>query len=253
MGVTYNNDFSKYKTAKELLTAKPDFYGKNGYYFLSPGDGSRQLVWCDMTTDGGGWMLIARSHPTVVNYNGQNWGWLGGTIGSVKDHTQAYQAGWMSNWNIAGNTFTEMIFGNQYSNISNAWGSCIYKKTAINYATLMTVDSAYFPTSAVIQYNTSVWDRTNYPSMQAGLGWAITGTANNMYFMRDASSWTTGYGAKPNGMATTYCGSDTVLGYSGPWCGGTTVDGNGVYQSGTYLTVGGNRYGGTSQYMMMVR
>jgi hypothetical protein len=46
------------------------------YWILGEGSVPRQ-VYCDMTTDSGGWTLIARSHPTTVNYGGENWGWKG--------------------------------------------------------------------------------------------------------------------------------------------------------------------------------
>jgi hypothetical protein len=35
MGVAYNQDFSRFRTAKELLTEKPQYFGKDGYYFLN--------------------------------------------------------------------------------------------------------------------------------------------------------------------------------------------------------------------------
>ena len=80
----------------------------DGYYTVWPlgRNNPGQLVWCDMTTDGGGWMMIARSHPSTVNFGGQNWGWQGGQIGSIKDFSQAYQAGWYTTWHKAGCSFT---------------------------------------------------------------------------------------------------------------------------------------------------
>jgi hypothetical protein len=52
-------------------------------------------------------------------------------------------------------------------------------------------------------------------------------------------------------MNTTYCGSTTPSYYSGPWCGGSTTNG-GIYDNGTYVS-NGLTYGGTNQYMIMVK
>lgn len=77
--------YAAYKTAKQLLDANPQLAGQDNYYLLYPGGtaAAPQWVWCDMTTNGGGYMLVARSHPSAVNYNGQNWGWRGGKIGQI--------------------------------------------------------------------------------------------------------------------------------------------------------------------------
>ena len=88
--------------------------------------------------------------------------------------------------------------------------------------------------------------------MQNQVGYAASGTTNNFYYMRDCCGFA-GYGAYPNYMNTTYCGNDSVVYYSGPWCGGSAQDGSGNFLSGTYVTAGGNRYGGTNQYMIMVK
>lgn len=251
MGIAYNNNFYGFKTAKELLQAKPIYVGKDGYYLLSAGDGTRQLVWCDMTTDGGGWMMIARSHPSVVNYNGSNWGWRGGNIGSVKDFSQAYQAGWYTHW--IDSSFTEFIVGNRSNINDNNWGYFVYKTAGLNYTTFMTSDTQQSGTRSTLKFDTSVYQWTSVPGMQGAIGFSITGTANNNYYMRDCCGYSSSYGGKPTGLTTTYCGSDSVLEYSGPWCGGSAVDGSGNFLSGTYTTAGGNRYGGTNQYMIMVR
>ena len=76
--------FQNAKTANDLITTLyPALYGGDGYYNVCPSaDGSTfQKVYCDMTTDGGGWMLVTRSHPTNFSKSGSNWGWKGNTIG----------------------------------------------------------------------------------------------------------------------------------------------------------------------------
>jgi hypothetical protein len=247
-------DARKYKTASELLTAFPSLAGKDNYYLLYPQGSSApgQLVWCDMTTDSGGWMMIARSHPTTVNYNGKNWGWQGGDIGSVKDFSQAYQAGWWTYWN--GNaTFTSYIFGNRANINNNTWGSFVYKVGISSYSTFVTSDTQQGGASyTTLKSDTSVYQFTNFPGMQGAIGYPVSGTANNLYYMRDCCGFTV-YGGIATQMVTTYCGSDSVTGHSGPWCGGASTDGSGNFLSNTYVTAGGNRYGGTHQYMIMVR
>ena len=256
MAITYNSSFRNYRTAKELITAKPEYQGKNGLYMLYPGgpndEANRQIVYCDMTTDGGGWMMVARSHPSSVNYNGQNWGWRGGPIGNVRDFSQAYQAGWWTYWDLNGSTFTEFLFGNRANINNNEWGSFIYKRFGLNYTTFTTSDTQQSASTATIKSDTSVYGSTGFPGMQSAIGFPITGTNGNLYYMRDCCGFSS-YGGYPTAMATTYCGNDSVLFYSGPWCGGSATDASGNFLSGTYLTPGGNRYGGTNQYMIMVR
>lgn len=241
------------KTASELLAAFPTLAGKDNYYILYP-QGPTNLgvvVWCDMTTDGGGWMMIARSHPTNVNYGGNNWGWQGGQIGSVKDFTQAYQLGWWTYFNGHA-TFSNYIFGNRANINNNSWGSFIYKVSISNYTTFTTNDTQQGGSNTTLKSDTGVYGSTVFPGMQGAIGFPVTGTSNNIYYMRDCCGFA-GYGGVATSMVTTYCGNDSVVYYSGPWCGGSSIDGSGNFLTGTYLTAGGNRYGGTNQYMIMVR
>ena len=255
MSVTYNQDFSDCKTALDIITKYPRTAGKDGYYMVWPAGKSNpgQLVYCDMTTDGGGWMLVARSHPSTVNFNGKNWGWQGGALGSIKDFSQAYQSGWWNYWNNNGSTFTSYIFGNRANINNNTWGSFVYKAYGFNYTTFTTSDTLQgIPATSVLKTDISVYGQTNFPGMQSAVGFPVSGTTSNIYFMRDCCGLA-GYGGGATGMATAYCGSDSGLGYSGPWCGGSSTDGAGNFFSGTYLTAGSNRYGGTNQYMIMVK
>ena len=253
MAIHYNLNTRNCRTAKEVITKFPQMYQKDGYYALYPGADVVEIVYCDMTTDGGGWMLAARSHPTTVNYNGQYWGWRGGKIGSVKDFNQAYQSGWFEIWHNMGLTFTDYIYGNRSNINNNTWGSFVYKVGISNYTTFMGSDTQQSGSSyTTLKSGVGVYQWTSFPGMQGAIGYPITGTLNNLYYMRDCCGFS-GYGGTPTYMSTTYCGSDSVLAYSGPWCGGSSTDGSGNFLSGTYLTAGNNRYGGTNQYMIMVR
>lgn len=238
------------RTASDLLAAYPFLSGKDNYYCLYPQGptGLGQIVWCDMTTDGGGWMMIARSHPTTVNYNGQNWGWRGGPIGSIRDFSQAYQAGWWTYWN-GNSTFTNFIFGNRNNINDNTWGPFIYKRSGLDYTTFTTSDTQQGATYTTLKSNASVYGDTGTPGMQSAIGFPITGTSSNLYYMRDCCGFA-GYGAYATNMTTTYCGATFY--YAGPWCGGTSTDGSGNFLNGTYVA-NGLTFGGTSQYMIMVK
>lgn len=254
MSVYAGPDNRTYKTASELLAAYPQLAGRDNYYMLYPQGPSSAgvLTWCDMTTDGGGWMLFARSHPSVINYGGANWGWRGGAIGSVKDFSQAYQLGWWSFFE-GNTTFTSFLFGNRSNINNNSWGYFVYKVNISSYSTFTTSDTQQSPSStSVLKSDTSVYTWTTYPGMQGQIGFAITGTTNNLYYLRDCCGYAT-YGGSPTSFVTTYCSSDTSLAYSGPWCGGSSTDGSGNFLPNVTTTAGGNKYGGTNQYMIMVK
>jgi hypothetical protein len=250
MSVFSGPDYRNYKTAKELLAAYPILSGRDNYYAVYPQGptSSGQIVWCDMTTDGGGWMLFSRSHPDVVNYNGTNWGWVGGSIGSVRDYTQAYQAGWWTYWN-GNSTFTEFIFGNRGNINDSTWGPFIYKRYGFDYTTFTTSDTQQGPTYVTLKSNVSVYGDTGVAGMQSAIGFPVTGTNSNLYYMRDCCGFAS-YGGYPTYMATTYCGATFY--YAGPWCGGSSVDGSGNFLSNSYVA-NGLTFGGTNQYMIMVR
>jgi hypothetical protein len=199
-----------------------------------------------MTTDGGGWMLIARSHPTVINYSGSNWGWRGNTIGSVSDFNQAYQAGWAI-WNGT-STFTSFLFGNQRTNYDSTWGPFIYKVSGIDYNTFYNSDTQQGYSNSTIKSDTSIYGTAAFPGMQGAVGYATTGTSNNLYYMRDCCGYAT-YGGAPTQMTTTYCGANFY--YAGPWCSNNNTT-NGVYDNNTFVS-NGLLYGGVSQYMIFVK
>jgi len=241
--------FQNAKTANDLITAYPDLYGGDGYYNVCPSaDGSTfQKVYCDMTTDGGGWMLVTRSHPTTFNKSGSNWGWKGNTIGGVEDFNQSYQAGWYNIWN-GNTTFTSFLFGNQRTNYDNTWGPFVYKVSSIDYNSFINSDTQQGYNNTTIKSNTNVYGTDSYPGMQNAVGFAQTGTDNDMYYLRDCCGYG-GYGGYPNNMNTVYCGATFY--YAGPWCGGSTTT-NGIYDYNSFVS-NGLLYGGTNQYMIFVK
>ena len=238
-------------TAKELYDNYPATRGVDGYYLLyidKTLSGRRILVYCDMTTDGGGWMLVARSHPSVVNYGGTNWGWRGGQIGSLQDFSQAYQAGWYTNWNGTA-TFTSYLFGNRGNINNNSWGPFIYKVSGIDYSTFFNSDTQQGYSNSTIKYDTSIYGTTDFPGMQNQVGYTTSATNSNFYYMRDCCGFA-GYGGFATNMFTVYCGYNFY--YSGPWCGGSSTDANGNFLNGTYVS-NGLTFGGTNQYMIFVK
>jgi hypothetical protein len=241
--------FSSCKTCKDIIDNYPQLAGYDGLYWVYPNgaNSTPYQVYCDMTTDGGGWMLVSRSHPTTVNYNGKNWGWKGGPIGSINDFSQAYQLGWGEIWDTTGSTFTSYIYGNQRTNFDNTWGPFIYKYN-VTYSTFFGSDTQQSYSTSTLKSNTAVYGTTSFPGMQGAIGYTTTGTNNNIYYMRDCCGFA-GYGGTPTSMSTVYCGANFY--YSGPWCGGSTNTG-GVYDFGTYVS-NGLTYGGTNQYMIMVK
>ena len=256
MSVFYNRDFGNCKTALDIITNFPKQAGQDGYYMVWPQgrNSTGQIVWCDMTTDGGGYMLIARSHPTTILYNGKSWGWQGGSIGSIKDFTQSYQSGWWDNWHKNGATFTSFIFGNRANINNNLWGSFIFKVTpSSGYTTFITSDTQQTASVAsCLKSNTSVYGSSTFSGMQGAIGYPVSGTSANNYYMRDCCGYA-GFGGTPTSFSTTYCNSDVNVYYSGPWCGGSSTDANGNFIDNPSTTAGGHTYGGTNQYMIMVR
>lgn len=219
----------------------------DGLYWIKPLSGAAIQVWCDMNTSGGGWMLVARTHPTGAAAAG-TWGWRGPGIGAPTTYTSNYQLNLLSLYNN-GFRFGEYIFGNQLTNDSNNWGPFIYSVGGVTTIDLMTSDTPQYPTYYnTLKSDTNVYGSNNSPSMQYTYGFAVSATAMNVYHMRDCCG-AAGYGVTPTGMATTYVNAASPQFYSGPWVN-NTLSGNTYVQGGSSAF---NNMGGTIQCMIMVR
>lgn len=220
----------------------------DGLYWIkaSPNTPAQQ-IWSDMNIDGGGWMLVARTHPSASLPVG-TFGWRGTGTGAPTTFGQAYQLNLLSLFNN-GYRFTEYIFGNQLTNNSNSWGPFVYKVGLGDNTSMMTSDTQQSGSYSTIKSDTNVYGSTAYPGMQGAIGFCSTGTAENLYYMRDCCGYST-YGMYPTGMNTTYCSSGGQPFFCGPWCAGSSLSGNNWVQGGSSSAT---NTGGTNQAMLMVR
>ncbi len=103
---------------------------RSGVYRIDT-DGAEPLAavmaWCDMDTDGGGWTLVGRSHPSgntlprcTTTDGGAFFGWRRAT-GSVTDDTLAYSLDAAG----VGLRFTQLLFGNYTT--GKVWGTRLYR------------------------------------------------------------------------------------------------------------------------------
>jgi len=240
--------FRNARTAKELYDNYPETRGVSGYYAIFPfgPSNNRLIVYADMVTDGGGWQLVARSHPGAT---AASWGWNASRRGAVDSFSDAYNLGWIQTYAGSSASFTNILYGNRGNKNDNSWGPFKYKISGINYTNFTTLDTQQGYTGSTIAYDLSVYNTTSFPGMQSAIGYYSTGTTNNNFYMRDCCGYA-GYGGFAWGFNTAYINHATSWAYSGPW--GRTddaVDGNGNFTQ----TTGNTNYGGTRQYLIFVK
>ncbi|XP_057304644.1 ficolin-1-like [Hydractinia symbiolongicarpus] len=67
-GRDYYCDCQKLPPARDCRQHKTNSQSSDGVYLINPGDTSPFPVWCDMNTDGGGWIMIQRRLTGRVNF-----------------------------------------------------------------------------------------------------------------------------------------------------------------------------------------
>lgn len=105
-------------SCKALHEARPEL-GDGLHYVDFDGDGSAppQPAWCDMTTDGGGWTLVARS---VRGIQVADFGWTQ-THGDLTDDAEPYSLDAVE----VGIAFTEILFGARGP--GKTWSTPVFK------------------------------------------------------------------------------------------------------------------------------
>lgn len=141
-------------------------------------------VYCDMTTENGGWTLIARSAPGAASSNfGYNF-----KTGTISADAVPYSLG-----DVAALKPTQVLFGKYDGALT--WGSHVYKNTLP--AGLFT---ALAETGGRVGLPTPVSGGNTNFGMAMFMGYS--GRGNGFYFRDNASDYF--YGLRPSGWETAY-------------------------------------------------
>lgn len=189
-----------YNSCKTILKAGASS-GDGIYTIDTDGLGPIQpiKVYCDMTTDGGGWTLVGRSDPTGswdwgcngdTSPSGTSFGWKADS-GSVSDDNSHYSLN-VSKYKL---NFTQILFGSYTT--GKTWGSYVYTQT---------VSPTFLSDYATDQYY--IGNPTPLTGGNTGFGMAGNiGFTNNpdIFHWRDvAGSGGNGFGLASNGWDTCY-------------------------------------------------
>ena len=157
----------------------------SGIYSIDPlNNGTNINVYCDMTTNGGGWTLIARSVSGATN---TSFSW-NEAQGSVSDDAAPYSM----NVVAYGLQFENILFGVYTS--AKTWGSYVYRKVWTQ------TDITTYASSAVSRTVTAVIGGNSGFNMAAMMGFT---SSTGRYYFRDCCG-NSSYGLLQNGWLTSY-------------------------------------------------
>ncbi len=154
----------------------------DGIYSIDP-DGAGPIgslnVYCDITTDGGGWTLVGRS---ISGGASTSFGWKSAT-GSPSDDANVYSV------NVGGNSigFSEMLFGSRGA--GKAWGANVFKHVDLPKDFV----SAY-GTSELVMGLPAVVIGAGPMNMASRIGYT---NQTSTFWFRDQSGMASTYGLKP--------------------------------------------------------
>lgn len=173
---------SFYASCKDAYAANTS--ASDGVYVLMGSSMQQVSAWCDMTTQGGGWTLLARS---AANGTG-TFGWKYPT-GAPNNDVLPY----VLDWQKLGLTFTLGLAGTY--TMGKTWATLERFQFPNAFPSGYETKAGLVPMSSQVQ---SGHGCVTYPTMMFWIGWT---NHNGQFFFRDNGVEDTAYGLFPKGWA----------------------------------------------------
>lgn len=167
----------------------------DGYYWVrNTANGAINKVYCDMTTDNGGWTLITFSRSDCTAATSWNYTTTNGISGAGPvDSDQCYSI----TPGALGLSFTQILFGDRVGN-TKAWGNYVYRHT-ISYSTFFS--GSYYNGAIYLGHPTAIKGGITSGFIMAYYVGFWSSTYIN--FFRDSPEWS-GLGLINTGWSTYY-------------------------------------------------